>query len=325
MVGKTIPLDDVTYTITKKLGNGGFGYVFLAKVEPTPECTRTLPDSVAIKVEQTFKLSRPQLEYEKRVYQTILRKIRKEDMNRVPLIYDFIEESPAPSYKSLVMERMSYNLMELFESYQNDVDRGTRAKPFQARDVYLVFAQALDCLRAVHSCGFVHRDIKPENFCVRGDDNNTLCIVDFGLCKRFTYRDGKHIKFRQNKSLLGTPRYMSLNCHDGYELSRRDDIESLLYMVLFFLNPKLPWQNLKIEKCSNTRQRKKKKYAKIAKLKRSASDSGSLFAHAPPPFRKTYNQVRAMGFDERPNYTGLKRAVRESLLRAECLSRQQRR
>ena len=324
MLGKDIAVSDVTYRLTKKLGNGGFGYVFLAKVTPHPRCARQLPAEVAVKIEHSSKLSRPQLEYEKRVYHTILRKIRKENMVRIPMIYNFVEESPLPSYKALVMERMSHNLMELFESYQKDVDNGTREKPFAARDVYLVFSQALDCLQAIHECGFVHRDIKPENFCVRGDDNNTLCIVDFGLCKRYVYKDGSHIRFKQNKNLLGTPRYMSLNCHDGYELSRRDDVESLLYMVLFFLNPRLPWQNLKIDKCSNSKQRKKKKYAKIAKLKRNTSDSGSLFQNAPPPFRAIYNEIRGMPFEQEPAYASIKKAVRASLLKAEYSARKRR-
>ena len=143
MLGKDIAVSDVTYRLTKKLGNGGFGYVFLAKVTPHPHCARQLPAEVAVKIEHSSKLSRPQLEYEKRVYHTILRKIRKENMVRIPMIYNFVEESPLPSYKALVMERMSYNLMELFESYQKDVDNGTREKPCAGR-VFGLFP-GLDC------------------------------------------------------------------------------------------------------------------------------------------------------------------------------------
>ena len=316
MIGKSIRVSDATYILKSKLGNGGFGFVFLASVKPQVHCTRNLPKEVAIKVENFKKISRPQLEYEMKVYRNILRKIKPEHQKRIPIIYNFVEGAPMPMYKSLVMDRMSFNLMELFESYQVDVDKGARCKPFYPKDVYLVFLQALECLKAVHHCEFVHRDIKPENFCVRKDDQNVLSIVDFGLCKRFK-RDGKHIKFRDKKSLLGTPRYMSLNCHDGYELSRRDDIESLLYMVLCLLNPGLPWQNVKVEKGSNPKRMRKKKYAKIAKIKRSSADSGELFRNTPHPFQQVYNEVRSMAFEAEPDYEHISNGVRLSLMQAE--------
>ena len=67
----------------------------------------------------------------------------------------------------------------------------------------------------------IHRDIKPENFCVRHDDSNRLCIVDFGLSKRFRDSHGAHIPHRMGKGLLGTPRYTSVRCHEGHEQSRR--------------------------------------------------------------------------------------------------------
>lgn len=321
LLGKTIQVSDAKFTLVSELGTGGFGFVFLATVHPNSGCKRSLPKEVAIKVENFGKMSRPQLEYEMRVYKNMLRKITPEHRDRIPMIYNFVEEAPAPLHKSLVMDRMSFNLMELFDSYQSDVDRGLRTKPFSPKDVYLVFLQAMDCLKAVHQCEFVHRDIKPENFCIRSNNQNVLCIVDFGLCKRYT-REGRHIKFKDKKSLLGTPRYMSLNCHDGYELSRRDDIESLLYMVLCLTNPGLPWQNVKVEKGSNPRQTRKRKYAKIAQIKRTTSDSGELFRHVPQPFQKMYSEVRSMAFDEAPDYDRITKGIRASLMKAEYAYRQ---
>lgn len=92
-------------------------------------------------------------------------------------------------------------------------------------------------------------------------NSGTIYIIDFGLAKR--YRDpnnNQHIPYRNNKSLTGTVRYASINCHMGIEQSRRDDVESVIYVLIYFMKGKLPWQGMQAKT-------KTEKYKKIMQLK----------------------------------------------------------
>lgn len=97
----------------------------------------------------------------------------------------------------------------------------------------------------MHNKDIVHRDIKPENFLVgTGKRANVIYIVDYGLAKRFKDSSTEiHIKYQKNSKIVGTVRYSSINSHLGRELSRRDDLESLAYILIYFLKGKLPWMN----------------------------------------------------------------------------------
>ena len=104
----------------------------------------------------------------------------------------------------------------------------------------------LQRIEFVHNNSFLHRDIKPDNFLIgHGANQHILYIIDFGLSKRFIdQKTGKHIPYRDGKSLTGTVRYASLNTHIGIEQSRRDDIESIAFVMVYFIKGKLPWQDV---------------------------------------------------------------------------------
>ena len=107
----------------------------------------------------------------------------------------------------------------------------------------MILIQALTWLETIHSHHLLHWDIKPDNFLVGNWANmNTIYLMDYGLSKKYIDdRTLAHIKFWEDKMITGTARYTSLNAHRGYEQSWRDDVESLFYMIIYFIKGILPW------------------------------------------------------------------------------------
>ena len=154
---------------------------------------------------------------------------------RFAQVYDFFQARRGQQGLRYGGGKMGLNLQELFNSFREDVEDGLKDYPFTKKEIFMVADQALDCINAIHDCGFVHRDIKPDNFCVRDTNSNELCSIDFGLSKRFMTGEGATSPCVATKAFFGTPRYASLRCHQGYQLSRRDDLESFLaHGAVFF-------------------------------------------------------------------------------------------
>ena len=141
-----------------------------------------------------------------------------------------------------------------------------------------------------------------------GKRGNQVNIIDFGLAKK--YRDPRthlHIPYRENKNLTGTARYASINTHLGVEQARRDDLESLAYVLLYFLRGLLPWQGLK----GATR---KQKYDRIMEKKMVTPGEAICKGH-PPEFLMFLNYTRTMRFDEKPDYMYLRKLFRDLFIR----------
>jgi casein kinase 1/casein kinase I family protein HRR25 len=180
---------------------------------------------------------------------------------------------------------------------------------FQLKTVLMLADQLLSRLEYVHTKSFIHRDVKPDNFLIGlGKRQYVIHIIDFGLAKK--YRDPRshqHIPYRENKNLTGTARYASINTHIGIEQSRRDDLESLGYVLMYFIRGSLPWQGLK----ANT---KKQKYERIMDRKMSTSTE-QLCKGYPTEFRSYFEYCRSLRFEDRPDYAYLKRLFKELFYR----------
>ena len=149
----------------------------------------------------------------------------------------------------------------------------------------------------MHAERIIHRDIKPDNFLIGTNEHNkdTVFIIDFGLAKLYKNSDGQHIPYREGKNLTGTARYASISTHLGYEQSRRDDLESIGHVLLYFLRGSLPWQGL-------PGKSKNDKYAAIKK-KKIETPLEELTKGYPSEFRHFMEYCRKLTFTEDPDYS----------------------
>jgi serine/threonine protein kinase len=264
------------YEIIKKIGSGSFGEVYLTKLVNNDLL-------VASKIEEKSgdKVSKIYDEYK------IYRKLELKGIEKgIPKIYSFYE---TPKFNVLVMELLGDNLESIFEKYQ---------KVFKLQTVLKLGYELICLIEKIHNCGIIHRDIKPNNFMFgSGIKKNELYILDFGLSKKFI-KNKRHIEYKTNKSLVGTARYTSINIHLGIEPSRRDDLESICYMLIYFLKGQLPWQGLKKKKGVNHLEI-------IGEIKLSTSIK-KLCDEIPKCFTEYLEYIRELTFEERPNYKFLK-------------------
>ncbi len=151
-------------------------------------------------------------------------------------------------------------------------------------------------IQKVHEERIIHRDIKPDNFLIGTNEHNkdTIFIIDFGLAKVYKNAEGQHIPYREGKNLTGTARYASIYTHMGYEQSRRDDLECIGHVLLYFLRGSLPWQGL-------PGRSKNEKYKAIKKRKIETS-LDELTKNHPIEFKQYMEYCRQLKFDTEPDY-----------------------
>ena len=193
-------------------------------------------------------------------------------------------------YDILVMPLLGKSLHEI---------QSTKNFNFEFKDLCLMAIQIIERIQWVHSQKIIHRDIKPDNFLIGLDDPNIIYLIDFGLSKKYRSSiTGNHIKCTRIKKFVGSLRYASINALRLREQSRRDDLESIGYMLIYLIKGKLPWDNIKIDN-------KRTSYLKFSQYKKNISPE-LLCNNLPEEFLDYIKYVRNLNFEDEPDYNYLK-------------------
>lgn len=266
------------YRITRRIGGGSFGEIYMG-VGPNNE-------KVAVKFERHGTRC-PQLRHEYKVYREL------NNCHGFCSVYHFGTQD---NYNVMVMDLLGPSLEDLFTKCQ---------RRFSLKTVLQLADQILERVDTLHSRHLIHRDIKPANFVIGlGEQGANVYCVDFGLSKRYRHpKNLQHIPHRDGRSLTGTPRYASVNNHLGIEQSRRDDLESIGYVLIYFLKGSLPWQGLKAKNAQ-------KKYRLILEKKQQVSIA-QLCQGCPSQFAEFLAYTRSLKFDAKPDIPYLRKLFRD--------------
>ncbi|XP_022964459.1 casein kinase 1-like protein HD16 isoform X1 [Cucurbita moschata] len=286
--GSTAPLPEKIqvggsplYRIDRKLGKGGFGQVYVGRRVTTVNTNeRTGPGAVEVALKFEHRSSKgcnygPP--YEWQVYNTL------GGSHGVPRVHF---KGRQGDYYIMVMDMLGPSLWDVWNN---------NAHTMSVEMVACIAIEAISILEKVHSRGYIHGDVKPENFLLGpsgSPDEKKLFLVDLGLATRWRDSSGQHVEYDQRPDVFrGTVRYASVHAHLGRTGSRRDDLESLAYTLIFLLRGRLPWQGYQGEN----------KGFLVCK-KKMATSPETLCCFCPQPFKQFVEYVVNLKFDEEPNY-----------------------
>ena len=254
------------YELINKIGSGSFGSIYRGKNIRTDE-------NVAIKIE-SINENINLLKNETKVYQYL----SSFNYNGIPKLKWYG-----------IDEKYNYMVINLLGSSLSKLKRKYNIIPL---DITLSLGiQMLERIKFIHIKGLIHRDIKPDNFLLGINENKKILhLIDFGFCKKYLKDDGKHIEIKKLNKIIGTPSFISINIHNLLEPSRRDDLESFVYILLYLYYDKLEWnENYSEEEEKNDNM----KLMKINIIKKK---------ELPNVFLLMLNYIRNLEFNEEPNY-----------------------
>ena len=269
--------------VNRKLGNGAFGDVYQGQNKKDKSL-------VAIKVEKNKNKHFSQLNNEASLLKYL------SGCEGIPKIYLYAKFN---EYSFLIMDLLGPSLENILIKNKNNIP---------LKKVINYGLQMIDRIEYIHQRHIIHRDIKPENFLIKKNKDNKeiLYLIDFGLAKRFRDpKTGLHISYKDGKSLTGTARFASIYTHLGIEQSRRDDLEGMIYTLIYLIKGRLPWQGLKAkskeEKCQKIME--KKIDIPIEVLCKGLHKNFGIILH----------YCRSLLFDEKPNYDFIRKNLKEAL------------
>ena len=279
------------YVLLTKIGHGSFGDIILS-YNLLDRC------EVIVKREKKYKNQKQSLLYnESKLFHLLLdispnqditgkKSLLQKSIKGIPKYYGFGETK---EFYYLIMEFLGPNLSQLLNYCgKNKFTLGT---------VCLLAMQIINRIEIIHKKHFIHRDIKTDNLCIGNEDKtNIIFLIDYGFSKRFkNNKTHQHIPYREGRTFVGTPIFASINSHLGIELSRRDDLMSIGYILIYLLKGVLPWQGLKGDNI----------LTKIMERKVQISNE-ILCSGLPNEFVHYLNYCKNLKFEERPDYDFLK-------------------
>lgn len=274
------------WRLQQMLGAGSFGFIHLGKREGITGGNHA-PDQVAVKFEVNDPRGRhAQLQNEFTVYQAL------HNQAGFPKVFEYRSTT---QYNYMTMQLMGENLETLMKEQGGELPR------FSLKTVLLIADQLLNLIEKLHEIGYIHRDIKPENIMIGADQENRhrIHLLDMGLAKRYVNPLTKeHLGYQQHTSLSGTARYTSINSHLGIEQTRRDDLESLVFVLIYMACGKLPWQGFK--------GNRETKYQLIERAKLQL-DVEQMCQGLDSEFAEALKYCRGLQYHEEPDYEHLRK------------------
>jgi len=271
------------YKLIKKIGKGSYGIIYLCKDIASNEF-------FAAKL-QNKNIYTNSLQNEYQIMKDI-------NIDKIPNAKFYGENN---LYNILIMQLLGKSLEDIFEKILHK-------QKMPIHSVCNIAIQIIDILEQIHNKNYIHRDIKPSNFLFGNNsfNNNIIYLIDFGLAKKYREsNNAEHYEIKEENKLIGTARFASINAMEGLSQSRRDDLESLGYMLIYFLKGKLPWQNFLIKN-------KEERYNKIKQTKKEIAIN-ELCSDCPEEIGQYITYVKKLKYEEEPNYNYLKNLFYEIL------------